>query len=255
MDRINTFQKKILHLLGSYLSESQKEDIQDPNNLSLEEINGFYYFEVVFTAIEKLSHILLFVFNEKEDIIADISLFATSGNAYLTSTKIYDYLSEESDWLFLEHYLIGNMRYGTMNYPACQSDGSGYLEEFGQDALFFVQSAYVTKKYRKQHLFTNMLDMILDNASQSISLDLLHCFMILSLDPDIACYGPDKKEEPYFYSLEQDEPKRNLNKQILKKMGFEIMEMDPGVESRDGCKIWFAIRAIDYVTDSKSVVA
>lgn len=242
-----TYIQCTLELFQDFLSKKEKEELCNPNNSILEENGDLVYFEFVLTVIEKkLSRIILLVYNNQNQVIADTSILATRGIPYLTSQGIYDEMSEESDWCFLEHYVIGNMRYGALPYPACLHDlKEETLSEYEADTLLFVQNVYVTEQYRNHHIFSNMLDMVCDNAVQGMKEDFVKMFLVMSLDPDIACYGPDKKEETYYYSMEQDEPKRNVNKDILTKMGFDIIQVNLGVESKDGCKIWFAIKALD----------
>ena len=68
--------------------------------------------------------------------------------------------------------------------------------------------------------------------------------MALSLDPDIACYGPDAKDGPYYYNYEKDEPDRIRNRIIAEHTGFfpVRLELTEQPEEDDGTKIWFAVR-------------
>ena len=89
-----------------------------------------------------------------------------------------------------------------------------------------------------------MMEMMMREASlRSVSgAQILSC--AISLDPDIACYGPDAKDEPYYYNYETDEPRRMKNAEIAEKRGYEVIRLqedDPRPDS-DGTKIWFAVR-------------
>ena len=69
-------------------------------------------------------------------------------------------------------------------------------------------------------------------------------YTVLSMDPDIACYGPDAKDEPYYYSFEKDEPVRLQNAAIAEHVGFTPLRLEPDdpEQETDGTKLWFCVR-------------
>lgn len=176
-----------------------------------------------------LERIVLLVY-DKDQIIADCSALHGSMNHVLNNTEVIHYLCDESDWMDLEHYTL------------CNAFFPDPLPSVPGEALLYA-NAYVTIAYRQNGIFTRMLQMVRDHSLRSVHGDAL-LYSVLSLDPDIACYGPDASDEPYVYSMEQDEPKRIRNSQIMKELGWlpiRLEETSPS-EDDDGTKLWFAIR-------------
>lgn len=96
-----------------------------------------------------------------------------------------------------------------------------------------------------------MLDMIHAYAmdDQTGNACYLH---ILSLDPDIPCYGPDALDHPYYYQYDRDEPVRRQNGAVMRHLGYEVLQLETEhpEENTDGTKIWFAIRMEeDHIED------
>ena len=175
-----------------------------------------------------LERIILLVY-DNDQIIADCSSVHCKAKD-LQNESIMQYLRKESDWMDLEHYTLC----GTF-FP----DGS--VSQDGQALLY--SNAYVTGTYRKKGIFTRMLQMMRDHALRNETGNAC-LYSVISLDPDVACYGPDASDEPYIYSMKQDEPKRQVNATIVKKTGWfplRLEETDPP-EDDDGTKLWFAIR-------------
>lgn len=176
-----------------------------------------------------LERIILLVY-DNDQIIADCSAFHGTMSDVLSRKEIVSYLNQESDWMYLEHYTLC----GTF-FPDQIFSGNG-------EALLF-SNAYVTASYRQKGIFTNMLQMMRDFALRHDHGNTI-LYSVLSLDPDVACYGPDASDIPYVYSMKQDEPKRVLNAQIMKKLGYlpiRLEETGPS-ENDDGAKLWFAVR-------------
>jgi len=65
------------------------------------------------------------------------------------------------------------------------------------------------------------------------------------MDPDIACFGPDAKDEPYYYSFEADEPVRLRNAEIAERLGFTPLrlELENPEQETDGTRLWFCVRS------------
>lgn len=176
-----------------------------------------------------LERIMILVY-ANDQIIADCSAFHGSMNNVLARKEIIDFLNKESDWMYLEHYTLCGTFF---------SDGK--LSENGEALLF--SNAYVTTSYRQKGIFTQMLQMMRDFSLRHNEGNTI-LYSVLSLDPDIACYGPDSSDQPYIYSMEQDEPKRVMNARIMKKLGYlpiRLEETEPS-ENDDGTKLWFAVR-------------
>ncbi len=194
-----------------------------------------------YPVLDGLEQIILLVYDTQDRIIADTAGYHMPVRQLLGSKEIYDLLSDESEWLYLEHYIICSYMFEELPYPFCQSGavpGQGYDGE----ALLY-SNAYVTKCFRRQGIFRAMTEMmrefVLRNSSGRADL-----YSVISLDPDIACYGPDTQEWPYIYSYERDEPDRQRNVVIMEHLGYEalrLQEDDPEAET-DGTKLWFAVR-------------
>lgn len=196
--------------------------------------NALFYCLFSYPVVQKennslLERIILLVY-DRDQIIADCSALHGSMENVLNNTEVIHYLCNESDWMDLEHYTL------------CNAFFPDPLTSVTGDALLFA-NAYVTIAYRQKGIFTRMLQMVRDHALKDAHGDAL-LYSVLSLDPDIACYGPDASEEPYVYSMKQDEPKRLRNSQVMKKLGWlpvKLEETSPS-EDDDGTKLWFAIR-------------
>ena len=188
---------------------------------------------------------VLLVYDEKDRIIADFSAVLCSVKELLYSRDLYDLLSEESDWMYLEHYTLCSYMFEDIPYPGCEAGPQN--REYDGEA-FLCCSAYVTKSFRRKGIFSEMLQMMneftLRKRKGAVSL-----YSVFSLDPDVACYGPDAEEEPYHYRYEKDEPDRMRNRMILEKYGYEtlrLQETEPDPEA-DGTKLWFAVCREDDV--------
>lgn len=187
-----------------------------------------------------LERIVLLVY-ENDQIIADCSALHGAMANVLKDQKVTDYICNESDWMDLEHYTLCNAFFSDPHSPV---DGEAEL----------FANAYVTTAYRKRGIFTRMLQMMRDHSLRNAQGDVT-LYSVLSLDPDIACYGPDASDEPYIYSMEKDEPKRIRNSRIMEKLGWfpvRLEETSPS-EDDDGTKLWFAIRKEkDVIIDSST---
>lgn len=190
-----------------------------------------YPLEGLDSAINTPEKIVLLVF-ENDTVIADIaSVWATTEemqNDQITNVSI----AEMDAWTESNLYVIKN---------AFLHDPSLYQDD---DICCIICNAYVTESYRRQGIFTTMLQMVRDHTAR-YSENHVTVYQSISLDPDIACYGPDAKEEPYYYSIQQDDPKRMLNAQIMQHLGFVPVQLEHTEEDSlsDGTFIWYAIRA------------
>ena len=189
--------------------------------------NGHVYCLFSYHDPVEIEWLILLVY-EGENIIADCSCACISGAACRESETVYASLAEESDWLYLERQLVD--------------------EEMTDDDLRFHEvllysSIYVTKRYRRRGIFQRMMEMsrdfVIDRAENEVFL-----YSVMSLDPDIACYGEDTPKEPYIYNFEKDEPDRIRNRIIAAKAGYVplCIESMKEAEGFDGTKCWFAIK-------------
>lgn len=183
--------------------------------------------------------LVLLVYDENMRIIADLSAVHAGLNELLYSGALYDELSEESDWMYLEHYTLCAYMFPELPYPACEVSVQSRRE--GEALLY--SNAYVTREYRRRGIFRAMVSMTRDFALRKTAGSTV-LYSVFSLDPDIAVYGPDAVKTPYHYSFEKDEPVRMTNCEIMKRLGFtplrlEETEEDPGA---DGTKLWFAVK-------------
>ena len=240
---MNEKEKKYFDLsyakLGEWLTPSYEELLERytkyPQEFTLEEVNEYVYYLFCYPVLDTLEQGILLVY-EKENIIADLAFVHSTMHDTLTDTKIYDYMSEDSDWSYLQHYIICNYFYPSLPYPYTKKD----ILVKNTEVIYFT-NIYVTKRYRQQHIFSRMLDISKEQVLRYMTGDI-HTISIISLDPDIACYGEDTPNEPYIYSM-KDEKDRMRNKAILEKKGYMALKLEETQvqENSDGTKLWFAI--------------
>ncbi len=211
---------------------------KQPDLWSVEQIKDqvFCLFDYVVPA--GIRQIILLVYDSRDRIIADIGAYHMSARSFLEDTDVYDYLSEESDWLYLEHYVLSNTVFQSFPYPYCLQNKPA---EINGHVLLYT-NAYVSFAFRRRGIFRTMVDTVKQHALQSSS-GIQKISSVMSMDPDIACYGPDALDEPYYYSYEKDEPVRRQNAEIARKIGFSPIKLEPDnpeIET-DGTKLWFCI--------------
>ena len=148
-------------MLGHWLTPSRAElearYALFPEECTLEEINGLHYllfcYPLVTTQnIELLEQGILLVY-ENDTVVADLAFMHGSTNAIMKSQDVYDEITTDSDWSFLQYYTLCNMMFPEAPYPYYQNNTN---DDFPGETCFFT-NAYVTKTYRKQGIFTNML--------------------------------------------------------------------------------------------------
>lgn len=186
----------------------------------------------------RLEQIILLVYDH-DMIIADCSAIHASMHDFLFWEPAVEYICTESDWMYLEHYTLCTSAFPKIPYPAPFDENKKRVKG---EALIYA-NAYVTTSYRRKGIFSNMLQTVRDHALRRCS-DHVDLYSVITLDPDIACYGPDAVDEPYIYSYEKDEPLRQRNRTIMKHAGFvpvKLEELEPE-EIGDGAKLWFALR-------------
>ena len=123
------------------------------------------------------------------------------------------------------------------------------LDASGKDPVdaevLLYTNAYTSKRYRQRHILTHMLKMTEETVlSRQDSTTLLSC---ISLDPDVACYGEDRTDTPYIYSM-KDEPARLENAEILRHLGWQPLKLMTDEPVEDGAILWFAFRRAACVT-------
>lgn len=164
---------------------------------------------------------------EGDTVISDCAAYFVN-DSDLFDEKTASFLEEESDWLYWESEIVRQ-----------EADPS---EPY---AGLLYTNAYTTRSYRRRGLFRNMMKLMEEYASENT--DRSHLYSVISLDPDVACYGPDKTDEPYYYSM-KDEPVRLLNAEIIKRVGFQPLKLETDEAVEDGSILWFAIRKATYLT-------
>ena len=240
----NVYLEKSVKLLERWLPASAREMLEKYLAQSDEEADwnieedteGFVY--CVFSWPETDSErAVLLVYDDEMRIIADCSAVHCSVSHLLSSVRLFDELCEESDWMYLSHYTLCADLFPEIPWPP---EGKKVNRE-GEALLY--SNAYVTKAYRRKHIFTVMTEIMREFALRFQSGNAL-LYTSFSLDPDIAVYGPDAVKEPYHYSFEKDEPDRMRNKMILEKLGFEVIRLQETEEDpeADGTKLWFAVK-------------
>ncbi len=202
---------------------------------------------------EEAEQVILLVYEGRDRIIADAAGCHIPVRELLKGKEIYDFLSSESDWMYLEHYIICSYMFPELPYPFCQSHEDVPLYCSGEALLY--SNAYVTKAFRRQGIFRAMTEIMREFVLRNCT-DRTELYSVISLDPDVACYGPDAQDAPYIYSYEKDEPDRQRNIRIMERLGYEalrLQEDDPSAE-QDGTKLWFAVRQeSDLIIESDPV--
>lgn len=234
-----------LECLGKWLPLSLDEMMtyykNNPADFSVSKIGNSLHACIFSYPVDDLpmEQLILLVFDEIDRVIADTNAYHMKVKDFLTSVKIYDYLSEESDWMYLEHYVISGTMFPELPYPFCESNSE--IEGYEGEVLLY-GNAYVSIDFRRKGIFKEMLEMVRDHAIRCC-MGKVTVYSILSMDPDVPCYGPDSSDEPYIYTFEKDEPKRKINEIIAKHVGFtplRLEELDP--ENISGTKLWFCIK-------------
>ena len=137
------------------------------------------------------------------------------------------YLEEESDWEYWECEIAEN-----------EAD----LQK--ETGILIYTNAYTTRRWRRKGIFHRMIRKMEEFVSQLS--DVTDLYSVISLDPDVACYGEDKLDEPYYYSM-ADEPVRLLNAEIIEKCGFTPLKLETDEPVEDGSILWFAVRHVTYI--------
>lgn len=162
-------------------------------------------------------------FDREKEIIADLALYHLPADM-MHNQKIRDAFEEESDWLYWESYIIDEI---------CLQDHE--LQD--DEEVLIYTNAYTGKDERRRGIFTNLME--LSEAFHEKNRSRITLYSVISLDPDVACYGKDKVSEPYVYSM-KDEPTRLLNAEIIRTLGFEPLRLETDEEVEDGSLLWFA---------------
>ncbi len=244
---MNHFEQQYLDLSLTKLEEVlpiPKQELMrqfetDESTWMIEQIEAFVFCLFGFPVTEMMEQLILLVYDAENRIIADAGACHTDVKSFLESEAVYDYLSEDNDWMYLEHYVLSNTMFPDHPYPFCEQNKK--TEEQGEVLLY--TNAYVSKAFRRRGIFCAMLEMMKEHALRK-NTGIRKLYTVLSMDPDIACYGPDAKDEPYYYSFEKDEPVRIQNAEIAEKVGFTPLRLEPDdpEQETDGTKLWFCVR-------------
>ena len=172
---------------------------------------------------------IVFAYDDSMKLCADLSAY-TFPCRELYNADVQDHFEQESDWLFWETEILRSL-YG----EEIQQNHSSIICIYG--------SAYTTKAVRRRGLFrscSKQLEQFLSDKYGSITI-----YTAMSLDPDVACYGEDKTDRPYIYSM-RDEPARLLNAEIVRRLGFTPLRLETSEPVEDGSLLWFACRKTVY---------
>ena len=170
------------------------------------------------------------VFDRNREVIADLALYHLAASD-MHNEKIRSAFEAESDWLYWQSYIIDEL---------CLMD-----HELKQDEeVLIYTNAYTGKDERQKGIFRNLM-----NLSESFfakEKSGLTLYSVISLDPDVACYGKDRLDEPYIYSM-KDEPVRLLNAEIIRKLGYTPLKLETDEEVEDGSLLWFAWKKTTWI--------
>lgn len=232
--------KQSLELLNRWIPLSVGEMLEYYKNHSIDyDLQDDRYIYCIFSWKEDAYERIILLVYEDDKIIADCAAVHCDHHTLMNDTKFYDAMSEESDWMYLEHYILSNVLYPDEAYPHCEIHDQ---KIFVGEALLYT-NAYVSKRVRRQSIFKTM-DSLMRTFVLRKNEGNVRLGCIFSLDPDIACYGEDQKGEPYYYSFEKDEPVRIVNQEIAEHLGYEVIRLEETKEiiDDDGTKIWFGVR-------------
>lgn len=179
--------------------------------------------------------IVLLVF-DGDTVVADIAAICARTDDLLHDDEISDAIMDIDTWVQSCLYVMKTAFAHHISFQKTDSVGC------------IICNAYVTESYRRKGIFTAMMQMVRDHCVR-FSHHTITLFQTISLDPDVACYGPDASDEPYYYSMEQDEPKRILNAEIIQHLDFAAVQLEHGEEDTlsDGTFIWYGIKA-EHIT-------
>ena len=179
--------------------------------------------------------IVLLVF-DGDTVIADIAAICARTDDLLHDDEISDAIMDIDTWVQSCLYVMKTAFAHHISFQKTDSVGC------------IICNAYVTESSRRKGIFTAMMQMVRDHCVR-FSHHTITLFQTICLDPDVACYGPDASDEPYYYSMEQDEPKRILNAEIIQHLDFAAVQLEHGEEDTlsDGTFIWYGIKA-EHIT-------
>lgn len=243
---MNKTEKKYISRILGFLSQgsewTEKEMMEwlakHEDCYSLEEDGNHYRYCLVSYPLNGIDSeemtpekVVLLVF-EKDTVIADIAAVWAPVWKLQSDQETISLITEVDTWTESNLYVLKS---------AFFQDPSLYHDE---DIGCIICNAYVTEKHRRKGLFTTMMQMVRDHVAR-YSENHVTIFQSISLDPDIACYGPDSSDEPYYYSKEKDDPKRMLNAEIIQHLNFAVVQLEHTDEDSlsDGSFIWYAIKA------------
>lgn len=237
---------KILSFLerGSYFTKQQMLSWLKlhPANWCMEEDGSRYQYCLISYPLSSFAQpdlqpekIVLLVF-DGDTVIADIAAICARTDDLLHDDEISDAIMDIDTWVQSCLYVMKTAFAHHISFQKTNSIGC------------IICNAYVTSEYRRKGIFTAMMQMVRDHCVR-FSHHTITLFQTISLDPDVACYGPDASEKPYYYSMEQDEPKRILNAEIIQHLDFAAVQLEHGEEDTlsDGTFIWYGIKA-EHIT-------
>ena len=170
------------------------------------------------------------VFNHDREVIADLALYHLAA-ADMHNEKIRAAFEEESDWLYWQAYIVDELFL------------LDHEPEKNEEVLVYT-NAYTGRDERQNGIFRNLM-----NLSESFfarEKSEITLYSVISLDPDVACYGKDRLNEPYIYSM-KDEPARLRNAEIIHKLGFTPLKLETDEEVEDGSLLWFAWKKSTFI--------
>ncbi len=227
-DRV--FLERSLKLLERWLpgtAEERLKQYEDAPSLYRVTDRGPFTHCLLIVEEDGLKRLVQLVF-EGETVVSDCAAWLLEKEE-LAKEEVLRYLEEESDWEYWESEIVSREMRG--------------IREEARVLLY--TNAYTTKRFRRRGLFSAMIrEMETFSAGNS---GQVHLFSVISLDPDIACYGEDSRDEPYYYSM-KDEPARLLNAAIVEKAGFRPLKLETDEPVEDGSILWFAVKHVLYVS-------
>ena len=170
------------------------------------------------------------VFDQNKELIADLALYHFPAEE-MNNSAVRNAFEKESDWLYWENYILDETCFKGQKIRK-------------SDEVLLYSNAYTSVDERRQGIFKQLMQ--LSEAFYADKKSEVTLYSAISLDPDVACYGKDKLDHPYIYSM-KDEPDRLRNAKIMESLGYETVHLETDEPVEDGSLLWFAWKKCTWI--------